>query len=255
MKKRKILISILVAAVVICAVYLHNAYTVPVLMYHHIGNGADKSRLIVTPKSFERQMRFLSFLGYRFLTLDEYVTMLKENKKPRGRAVVITFDDGYEDNYLYAYPVLLKQSIPATIFVVVDWIGQKDMMDWKQVKELSAGSLIEIGSHSMSHCELTKIPKPQVISELRQSKEILESKLKKEVRYFCYPCGMFDFFIKEMVNFSGYRGACATHPGRFTALNDEFTIRRIRVSLSADNLFVFWAQVSGYYTFFRDRAP
>jgi len=253
MKKRITLVLIFIVLIAGGVLFLQDSYSVPVLMYHRINEGAESSRLIVSPESFHRQMQFLNDSNYQVLSLDEYVSLLRSGEKPRKKSVVITFDDGYEDNYTNAYPVLKKFQIPATIFVVVGWVGKKDMMNWQQVEELQRSGLIAIESHGMTHCELIQVGKLKAKEEIETSKKILESRLNTEIKYFCYPCGFFTPFIKELTRLSGYRGACATHPGKEIRLNDEFAIRRIRISYSADNMFIFWAQVSGYYTFFKDR--
>ena len=251
--KKQFKIIFFIFASIFVGLFLYNVYSVPVLMYHSIGPGAHNSCLIVTPESFERQMKFLKKGNYQILSLDEYVELLKENKKPSKRSVVITFDDGFLDNYTNAYQILKKYEMPAAISIVVDWVGKEDMMNWKQIKELSDHELIEIVSHSIKHCPLDTLSKYSTTKELKESKRILEKKLNTVINYLCYPCGNFTPFVKEMAQLSGYKAALATHPDARIALNDAYAIRRIRISQSSDNMLVFWAQVSGYYTFFKDR--
>ncbi len=253
MKKNKIILIVSVAVSVFIGIFLYNVYSVPVLMYHSIGPGAEDSRLIVTPETFERQMSFLKKGKYQVLSLDEYVALLKENKKPDKRSVVITFDDGYLDNYTNAYPVLKKYNMPATISIVPEWVGRQDMMSWKQIRELVDDGLIEIASHGLSHCPLDTLRKNSLVKELRDSKRILEKNLDTVIDYLCYPCGNFTPIVKDMAKLYGYKAALATHPDARIALNDIYAIRRIRISQSSDNMLIFWAQVSGYYTFFKDR--
>jgi peptidoglycan/xylan/chitin deacetylase (PgdA/CDA1 family) len=253
MKKLKVKVFIALGLAVLAGMFLHNVYSVPVLMYHSINEGAENSRLIVSRDTFEKQMHFLTKYNYGVLTMDEYTDLLKTGKKPARRSVVITFDDGYLDNYVNAYPVLKKYNIPAIIFVVVNWIGKESMMDLRQVRQLSDDPLIEIGSHGMSHCPLDEVDEAKAVREIKQSKLELESKLNTAVNYLCYPCGVFSPFIKKVAKSAGYKAALATHPDARTALDDAFAIRRIRISQSSDNMFIFWAQVSGYYTFFKDR--
>ncbi|MBI3755206.1 MAG: polysaccharide deacetylase family protein [Deltaproteobacteria bacterium] len=94
---------------------------VPVFMYHHVS--PHKGDMVtVTPDVFEAQMRFLKEAGYRTLSVDELVEIADGNLEIKEKAVVVTFDDGYLDNYVYAFPVLKKYNIKATIFVVTDWV-------------------------------------------------------------------------------------------------------------------------------------
>ena len=251
--KKKIISIVSIAASIFVGIFLYNVYSVPVLMYHSIGEGAENSRLIVSPESFQRQMSFLRKGNYQILSLDEYVELLRENKRPDKRSVVITFDDGFRDNYTNAYPILKKYRIPAAISVVAEWVGQENMMSWDQIRELNSDVLIEIVSHGLKHCPLDGLSKSAVINELKTSKRILESKLNTVIDYFCYPCGNFTPFVKELAKLWGYKAALATHPDARIALNDTYAIRRIRISQSSDNMLIFWVQVSGYYTFFKDR--
>jgi Predicted xylanase/chitin deacetylase len=110
---------------------------------------------------------------------------------------------------------------------------------------------LTVGSHSLTHCELTNIAPEQAAEEIIRSKRELEKKLGVPIRYFCYPCGFLSPALKEIVSTAGYQGACATKPEKYGMGSDVFAIRRIRVSRSADNLFIFWAQVSGYYNLLR----
>jgi len=253
MKKRIVSIGIIICLVIGLGIYLDRVYSVPILMYHNVACGQKQSRLDVSPMSFERQMRFLKQRGYNVLALSDYVELVKAGTKPKYKSVVITFDDAYGNNYSDAYPILKKYKIPATIFVVVDWVGKEKMMDWQMIKEVQQSGLIEIGSHTLSHATLPELNKENIVLEIKESKSILESKLSTNIRFISYPCGFFNAFIKETVKQAGYLGACATALDKGVALDDIYAIRRIRVSNSADNMFVFWAQVSGYYTFFKDR--
>ena len=100
-------------------------YTVPILMYHYVNNEEPlKSRLGVSPESFERQMRFLRERKYNIVSLEELTDLIKNKKRIPPMTAAVTFDDGYLDNYTHAYPVLKKYNIPAAIFVVINRIGK-----------------------------------------------------------------------------------------------------------------------------------
>ena len=129
----------------------------------------------MSPESFERQMRFLRERKYNIVSLEELTDLIKNKKKIPPMTVAVTFDDGYLDNYTHAYPVLKKYNIPAAIFVVINRIGKHlvndDYMSWSQIREISESGLITIGSHSMSHPNLSEISLEEQLKE-----EILESK-------------------------------------------------------------------------------
>jgi peptidoglycan/xylan/chitin deacetylase (PgdA/CDA1 family) len=255
MRKKRIILSIGVTLIVgfLIFSFLDKSYIVPILMYHSINTTSTGSSLVVEPNTFRKQMKFLKDNRFNFMSLAEYVELVKTGKRPKRKSIVITFDDGYADNYSQAFPILKEFNIPATFFIVTDWVGKKNMLDWAQIDEMAKNNLIEIGSHSLSHQMLTTLPKPLIMDELEQSKQILEKKLKLAIEFFCYPTGAHSDFIKELTKLAGYSAACATSVDKRTKLNDLFAIRRIRISQAADNLFIFRVQVSGYYTFFKDR--
>ncbi len=255
MKRKLIVINVILTSLVFVLAfsYIYRSYTVPVLMYHSINNGSEGSRLIVDPATFKKQMKFLKEHNFNCISLDEYVDNIKNRKKQKRKSVVITFDDGNMDNYVQVFPVLKEFNMPATMFIVTDWVGKENMLDWPQIEELEKSDLIEIGSHSITHGMLTRMPKAEMLREISQSKQILENALNAPIEFFCYPTGAHSEFIKEITQLSGYKAACATSLDKRTALDDLFAIRRIRISQSADNLFVFGLQVSGYYNFFKDR--
>ncbi|MBU1087231.1 MAG: polysaccharide deacetylase family protein [Candidatus Omnitrophica bacterium] len=255
MKKKIIIINVILTIIVFISLFffIDKSYTVPVLMYHSINIGSDSSSLIVSPDTFIKQIKFLKDRNFQFMSLADYVELLKSGKKPRRKSIVITFDDGYEDNYIYAFPILKELNIPATVFIVTDWVNNENMLNWSQIKEMKNSNLVEIGSHSITHDMLTEMPKAAMIREVSQSKQILEKTLDVPVRFFGYPTGAHSEFIKEMTKIAGYKAACATSVDKRTAHSDLFAIRRIRISHSADNLFIFGVQVSGYYNFLKDR--
>ncbi|MBU0634836.1 MAG: polysaccharide deacetylase family protein [Candidatus Omnitrophica bacterium] len=252
--KRKTLVKLIIFAFIGAGLllFLSAQYATPVLMYHHIAPAENDSRLYVAPESFERQMRFLKENNYRILSLGEYVSFMKDNVKPPKKSVVITFDDGYADNYINGYPTLKNLAIPATIFIVTGWVGEDGMMSWDEIRELAKSNIICIGSHTLSHCELDKIDINLVRGEIARSKLALESRLNTEIDYFSYPCGFLNEAVRESVKEAGYKAACATKPTRELRLNDIYAITRIRISGSSDNLLNFRFKVSGYYNLLRN---
>ena len=232
--------------------YMQPRYTVPVLMYHSIATEPTDS-LSVTPENFQKQMQYLRDAGYAVISLDELVDAILAGKKFSRKEVVLTFDDGIEDNYIKAFPVLSKYDMPAIIFLETANIGSQDMyLTWDQVR-LMAKNNIAFGAHATAGAYLPSIKDEQVlVSEIVSSKSGIEGQIGKEVKYFCYPTGGFNDRIKEIVRNAGYKGACATNRG-FDKLNsDVYEINRIKVTDSDMNKpFNFRAKLSGYYNLFR----
>jgi peptidoglycan/xylan/chitin deacetylase (PgdA/CDA1 family) len=256
-RRRLIAVSILaIGCILFFAAFIRTTSVVPILMYHSVNPAASrKTALAVRPQTFERQMRFLRKNRYNIITLQELTGLIKDNKKVPPHTIVITLDDGYKDNYFYAFPILKKYNIAATIFIIVDEVGrpQDDRLSWDEIKIMQDSGLIVVGSHCLGPEPLTNIKsQKEVKNQIFVSKEILEKKLGKRVDVFSYPEGRFNVKIRQLVMDAGYKAAVATHPGKRYPSNDVFALKRLRISENAANMFIFWVETSGYYTFMRE---
>ena len=205
-----------------------------ILCYHKIDyyHGGLKS-ICVSPETFDRQMKFLVERGYRTVSLTELITLLNKKKGIPRKIFVITFDDGYENNYKYAFPILKKYNFTATIFVTAGYIGKsykypgqptEKHLTRKQIKEMN--NYFEFGSHSLSHPKLTKISQKKLVFELQESKKIIEKIVGKQVNHFCYPFGNYDESVKETLKPTGYRSACTTQIGLVDKNTNPFAFPR-----------------------------
>lgn len=228
-------------------------YTVPILTYHSIDYG--KGNHFINPENFAKQMEYIKKKGYAVITLDELVRSIKTRKRLKRNKVVITFDDGYQDNFKYAYPILKRFGFPATVFLVTDYIGnEKRFLNWGQVKLMSKDD-ISFGSHTKTHFYLGDAKDEMVIlEEVAGSKKAIEREIAVLVEYFCYPTGGFNERVKEIVKGAGYKGACTTNRGFARFNRDVYELKRIKVTNSdAVKPFSFWVKLSGYYNLFRSR--
>lgn len=226
-------------------------YLTPILMYHHVDGRAGEWKLSVSPQSFAAQMEYLYQNDYQVLDLGDYIGRLKKGQKIPGKTVVITFDDGYKNNFTEALPVLKKYGFPSTIFIQVDGIGREGYMTQEEIKTLIKNG-IHIGSHTVHHGFLPDLSVEDKRSEIVLSKKTLEEALGIPVPLFSYPGGGFDAVSRQIVVESGYAGAVATHPGRDYPNKDPYALKRIRISRTSDNLLVFWLQLSGFYTYYEE---
>jgi len=242
---------IVIAFFAAAVLYAKAQYVVPVIMYHNIDEHSASSRLSVSPEKFKRQMNFLKNHKYNVVKLEDLAGMLKKNKLP-SKTIAITFDDGYENNYTNAYPVLKKLGLQATIFIIPAMIGTDGYLNWSQVIEMSESGFIEIGSHTMTHPWLPTQPKENLDPEIRGSKSAIESRLNKESSSFSYPLGGFNKDVREKVIEAGYKIAVATNPGKKYPKHDLFAMKRLRISSTSDNLFVFWFEITGFYTWIKE---
>jgi len=226
---------------------------IPVLMYHSVLPSALKeNRLVVSVNTFYRQMEFLKKHNYNVIPLEKIPDFILNKKKIPPKTIAISFDDGYKDNYLYAFPILKKYNLFATIFLVVNDIDKPDRLNWQEIFEMKNSGLISFGSHTISHPYLTSLDEDKLKSEIFDSKRILEEKLFSPVKTFAYPAGFFNQKAKELVQNAGYILAVAASKTRKANPSDIFAYKRIRISeKNDDNLFVFWFKTTKLYSFIK----
>lgn len=161
----------------------------PVLMYHSIGEslGRPYAYLYVTPAQFEEQVKYMADNGYTFLFPDE-MYYADRCEKP----VVITFDDGYVDNFDQALPVLKRYNAKATVFVAGSNIDQQWMLTKQQIRQMADSGLVNIGSHTLAHGDLTKLDGAALQEEMAGSQWLLEKITGKKITNIAYPFGKFN---------------------------------------------------------------
>jgi len=252
-KNRKCFIISAICLVLIVAgvLWLRAQYVVPIIMYHKIDENSKISTLSVSPESFKAQIAFLKSHKYNVVKLEDLAGMVNKNRFP-SKTIAITFDDGYENNYINASPVLKGLGIQATIFVIPALVGTDGYMTWDQLIEISESGFITIGSHTMTHPWLPSQSVQGLDSEITGSKRAIESHLKKPIGAFCYPIGGFNKDVRQKVIESGYKIAVATNPGKRYPKHDLFAMKRIKIAKTSDNMFVFWFETSGFYTWFKE---
>lgn len=215
---------------------------IPILMYHQIDepppSGTPLRGLVVSPGSFARQMLLLRLLGYRGLSMRDLEPYLKGER--RGKVVGLTFDDGYQNNLHNALPVLKKHGFTATCYGVSSMIGGSNIWDRGIVAEKPLMTLadwqtwrdagMDIGSHTRTHADLSKISAEEARDQIAGSRQDLEAKLDCQVRHFCYPYGRFGDEHCAMVREAGYHTATTTRRGRVTPGDDLLTLKRVLIA-------------------------
>ncbi|MFZ5897694.1 MAG: polysaccharide deacetylase family protein [Bacillota bacterium] len=216
---------------------------VPVLMYHKISPDpkAGGYGLRVTPREFAWQMNYLTSQGFTTISPHDLERALYESAPLPPKPILITFDDGYRDNYLYALPVLKELGMQATVFVVAGAIGKTNffdagsqppnaIMNWEEIRTMERAG-ITIGSHTLTHPHLTRISTEEARRQIVEAKRVLEKGLGHEVRYFCYPYGDYNPTIEALVGEAGYTLSFTCDQGRVTT--DErrpLALKRLRVT-------------------------
>jgi peptidoglycan/xylan/chitin deacetylase (PgdA/CDA1 family) len=163
---------------------------ISILMYHSIGY--NKEFFNVTPEDFAWQMQYLHKNKYNVISLGQLVESMRTKQKLPQKSIIITFDDGYEDNYVKAFPILKKHNFPATIFSTVGRLGSDNYVNWDEIREMHNSGLIDFEPHTMNHPKLSQISTEVVEREMKESKLEIESKLSKKCEFFAYPYGNYD---------------------------------------------------------------
>ena len=242
MRRRSIvyLLVLLVAAFSVLAWLGSAGSGIPVLTYHHIGSG--NGWLYVSEADFEQQLVYLRERGYKTISVAELAEGLSGRTKLPDRPIVLTFDDGYDDNYQAALPVLLRQGMRASFFVVTGKIGQPGYMNWAQAREMR-GRGMEIGSHTVHHYTLNEINLKEMERELLASRLMLESNLPAAPAVFANPFGETAPAVVELLGRTGYRAACSSVVGLNYPGGNLYMIRRMSVPRSRAGLWEFKARL------------
>lgn len=200
---------------------------VPVLMYHSVSN--KKSPLCVSPQQFEIQLRNLLKHGYTPITASELIFAWDMGNKLPSRPVVITFDDGYQDNFTHAFPILKKYNAKATLFVITGSVGKPNYANWDQLAIMEHSGLVDIESHTVTHPDVRHLTRKQFKKELAESKWSIETRLHKNVCIFSYPYGKYTRKWFPDLLAMGYKAAFTTR-NRLTEYGQgRYSLKRLRV--------------------------
>ena len=202
------------------------AVGVPILAYHQV-SAADEI-YSVTAAQFEEQMNYLHENGYTSIHLQQLNDSFEGKFILPDKPIVITFDDGYEDNLLAALPIMEKYDMQSTIFIATSLVGTPDYLSWQQIADIQARNT-EIGSHTMTHVGLASVSAEQQRFEIRGSKAALEQHLGKPIIFFAYPYGQFTPITQQLLREAGYLGACSGIPGLNRKGVDVYALKRVNV--------------------------
>ena len=238
---------------------------IPVLCYHRLVSAATDGGMFATHlrvELFEQQLRFLRDEGYRTLHFADFDSA--QTFDVNQRAVILTFDDGYEDNYTLLFPLLKAYGAKAVIYLVSgcdenQWDtarGERslDLMSHAQCAEMLASGLVEFGAHSVTHGDLSAMTSAQAVAEVKKSKATLEASLGVVMHTFAYPYGRLNRSVKGIVRRAGFRYGIATDSGPLAMHENPFHIRRI-VVFPNTTIRRFRRKVNGGYTFYRAPEP
>ncbi len=198
---------------------------VPVIMYHAVSDnvwGIDE--LFVSPEDMEEQLAYLVEHDFDPIWFED-LAHLEDYDKP----VILTFDDGYDDNYLELYPLLQKYQVKATIFIITDCIGNEHKMNADQIRELSDSGLVSIQSHSHTHADMDTLDAEETAWEMAQSKLVLTRLTGKEPYVLCYPTGRYNNHTLELGP-EYFQFGLKMVGGQYNTSDDPFLVSRYYMS-------------------------
>ena len=209
---------------------------VPILCYHRFSNTC-KSNLCISERTFIKQLEYLKNNGYHTIHLSQLLEFLQYKTAIPSKSVIITLDDGYRSIYEFAYPLLKRYGYTATLFIYTDFIeASSNALTWQHLRELKAAGF-EIGSHSISHADLTKkLPsennqmfQSRITKELINSKKILDRKLNQDTQFFAYPYGSYNQEILDLFPKIGYKLGLTIRHGGNSFFANPLTLKRSQI--------------------------
>jgi peptidoglycan/xylan/chitin deacetylase (PgdA/CDA1 family) len=208
---------------------------VPILMYHRVDvvrpstPGVTRA-LTVSPVEFAREMTWLKREGFRTITQRQLFDALMCGLRLGPKPILLTFDDGYRDVFFRASPVLERLGMHATAYVISGRISGPDpsFLTWPLLDALERRG-IEIGSHTVSHRDLTRLPGRELVAELTTSRRTLQRELGHPVQWLAYPFGAYDARVEDAARRAGYVLAVTTRPGAVQSARQPLALRRLRV--------------------------
>ncbi|MGL4976554.1 MAG: polysaccharide deacetylase family protein [Cetobacterium sp.] len=241
-------------------------YEMPVIMYHRVIKDESEKGVhgtYVTVKQFEEQMKYLKNKGYETITFKDLLNNRYKQRFDKDKKwIMLTFDDGYKDNYENAFPILKKYQFKGIIYILdgikynkwdVDDRNNPEkefsLMNVEELLEMQKYG-IEFGGHTSTHPKLAELSLENVKKEIILSKNNIENLIGKELLSFAYPYGNLNEDVKKVAQESGYQFAVATDSGSITFSDDLFEIRRVGI-FPTNNLFNFKRKVSGRYNFIK----
>lgn len=196
---------------------------IPVICYHSINKDpSGKSPIIISPEKFRQHLQTIKDNGYTTLTMAQFNDYIFGDKPIPEKSVLLTFDDGYMDNYTNAFPILKEFNMNATIFVISSYLDGDIYMSPSNIKEMSDYG-IDIESHTVSHLRLSELSYEQQFNELKNSKQTIEKITGKPVISIAYPEGKYNEDTTKAVLETGYAMGFTIDRG-YVGIGDNSTL-------------------------------
>ena len=232
-------------------------------MYHSISDDMEDGiqpyfQVNTSPDVFTKHLKYLRDHNYSVVNLTDIRKLFCSDSRSISRPVVITFDDGYQDFYIEAFPILQKYNFPATVFLPTGFIDnnglklkQREHLHWSEVRTLFRDG-ITFGSHTVTHPQLNTLKEDEIEHEIKRSKEMIEDKLGQSINTFSYPFkfpeanGRFVRLLRNLLQKYAYTHGVSTRIGTTAKNDDSYFMKRVPIN-SLDDLSFFKAKLEGGY--------
>jgi len=206
---------------------------IPILIYHYVEHVLDQNdklrvKMNITPETLEQQVKSLQNRGYEMIFVKDIPLIIANRTQTNLKPVALTFDDGYEDFYTDAFPILKKLGVKATLYVIADYIGHPAYVSESQLREIADSGLVEIGSHTLDHSHLLRLSLERAQQEIMDSKRKLQDTFNIKVETFAYPYGEFNDQVISDVIGAGYTAAVSTIENVRQSEKNLYSLFRIR---------------------------
>ncbi len=209
-------------------------FSAVVLMYHRIADltGSEKQELLarqlaMPPAEFAKELQYLHDNGYTVLRASDIATAAVNHTALPKKAIAITLDDGYADNFTQAYPILKKFNMPATVFIITGDVGKPGYLTWENIAAMRP--LVDFQAHTITHPDLSKLTAAQLQKELAGSKTALDTHLKSITTAIAYPAGDFNAAVIAGTRAAGYQYGWKKSGGPMTPGANPYQLPRIRI--------------------------
>jgi peptidoglycan/xylan/chitin deacetylase (PgdA/CDA1 family) len=210
-----------------------------ILMYHSIGY--NNVFFTVRPEEFKWQMNYLKENKFNVVWIDEIIEYLKDDRDIPQRTVALTFDDGYQDFYNNAFPVLESLRFKSTVFLPTDYIGREminsskislPLLNWKQIRDLHKNGLVKFGPHGIKHVHLTELDSNGIVYEINESRRLIKEHLGEVCNVFCYPRGKYNLKVMHKLACYDFTAAVTVERGIVNHSANVLTLKRNSIDSS-----------------------
>jgi len=213
---------------------------IAILMYHSIGD--NENFFTVRADEFARQMKYLKDNKYQVISLSKLVEILESDQILPKKTIVLTFDDGYQDNYNNAFPILKEHNFPAAIFLASGLVSREitnrqnislPLLSWEQIQEMHDSGLVDFEPHTVNHIRLHQVDIDEAEKEIVDSKREIEQRLNKKCPFFCYPGGRYNKEIIDVLKNNEFKAARSTINGYVQKGDNPFELKKVPVRSTA----------------------